>query len=304
MRSSLGLAVFFLASIASATESAARHGSRHHRAPPPHAASASLGYANSGRLQHAARLEEDEALRYVPGRPLHYGTDELISALHRAARVVYRRHHTRLSVGDLSAAGGGPVGHHASHQSGRDADLGFYVTRNGEPALLSDYVSFRRDGTPFLGGPLRFDTARNWALIEALLTDPVVQVEHVFVSSGLRSLLIQYARGHGVDESLVERAASTLHQPPRGSPHTNHFHVRIACPSGDASCVEGVHRPPRRHRHPRAVAGNSVRHARHEHAPHVARTAAAAPQAAIAAEPAGGDVPAVTPSTSRSSGAP
>ncbi|MEI8254060.1 MAG: penicillin-insensitive murein endopeptidase [Deltaproteobacteria bacterium] len=281
MRSSLGLAIFFMASIAGATVPPSHHGGHRHHAAPPRAPSASLGYANSGRLQHAARLEEDEALRYVPGRPLHYGTDELISALHRAARTVYRRHHTRLSVGDLSAPGGGPVGHHASHQSGRDADLGFYVTSAGEPVPLMDYVSFRQDGTPFLGGPLRFDTSRNWSLMEALLTDPAIQIEHVFVSSGLRSLLIQYARSHGVDEAVVERAASALHQPPRGSPHTNHFHVRIACPAGDASCVEGIHRPPpRRHRHPRAVAGNSSHRARHEqegppHAPHANRSSAA-----------------------------
>jgi penicillin-insensitive murein endopeptidase len=82
-------------------------------------------------------------------------------------------------------------------------------------------------------------------------------VEHVFVSNGLRSLLIHYARNHGADPSVVARAEATLHQPPRGSPHTNHFHVRIACPSGDASCVEGVHRVLRRRRHPHAVAGNA-----------------------------------------------
>lgn len=267
MRLSLGLAVFFLASLAGATERPVRHGGHHHRTGTPRAPSASLGFANSGRLQHAARLEEDDALRYLPGRLLHHGTDELVAALHRAARTVYRRHHVQLTVGDLSAPGGGPVGHHASHQSGRDADVGFYVTRAGQPAVLTDYVSFRGDGTPFLGGPLRFDAARNWALIEALLDDPAIQIEHVFVSSALRGLLLQFARSHGADEAMIERAASTLHQPPRGSPHTNHFHVRIACPAGDASCVEGVHRPPRRHSHARTVAGNS---ARHRHASHAA----------------------------------
>jgi penicillin-insensitive murein endopeptidase len=172
---------------------------------------------------------------------------------------VYRRHHTRLTVGDLSAAGGGPVGHHASHQSGRDADVSFYVTNtHGDPVLADDYVSFRRDGTPFVPAPYRFDTVRNWALLEALLGDPSVQVEHIFVSNGLRSLLLHYARSHGADASMIARAESTLVQPPRGSPHTNHFHVRIACPSGDASCVEGVHRVLRRRRHPHAVAGNAV----------------------------------------------
>jgi penicillin-insensitive murein endopeptidase len=228
-----------------------------------------MGYANSGRLMNPARLEEDEALRYVPGRPLHYGTDELIGLIHRAARTVYRHYHTRLSVGDLSAAGGGPVGHHASHQSGRDADVSFYVVdAHGEPVMMEDYLSFRRDGVPFTGGPLRFDPARNWALIEALLGDPSVNVEHVFVSNGLRSLLVHYARSHGADPALVARAENTLVQPPRGSPHTNHFHVRIACPAGDESCMDGVRHPPRHGRHPRTVAGNTTPHEHHTHEHH------------------------------------
>ncbi len=226
---------------------------------PPRPPSASLGYANLGRLVNPSRLEEDDTLRYVPGRPLHYGTDELIGLIHRAARTVYRHHHTRLSVGDLSASGGGPVGHHASHQSGRDADISFYVVdARGEPVAMNDYLSFRGTGVPFVGGALRFDTARNWALVEAMLTDPSVTVEHMFVSNPLRSLLIHYARTHGVDSSVIARAEATLHQPIRGNPHTNHFHVRIGCPSGDVSCVEGVHRVLRRRRHPHAVAGNTT----------------------------------------------
>ena len=274
MRRSLGLAVFLMASIAGATdERPSHHHHAHGAAPPPHPASVSLGYANSGRLQNAARLDEDEAIRYVPGRPLHYGTDELIGLIRRSARSVQRHYHTRLSVGDLSASGGGPVGHHASHQSGRDADLSFYVVdAHGESVLMNDYLSFGREGIPFTGGPLRFDTARNWALIEALLTDSSVSVEHVFVSNPLRSLLLHYARNHGVDANLVTRAENTLVQPPRGSPHTNHFHVRIGCPAGDASCLEGVRHPPRRGHHPRAVAGNAAHHAVHApiaDAPHV-----------------------------------
>jgi penicillin-insensitive murein endopeptidase len=217
-----------------------------------------MGYANGGRLQNAARLAEDETLRFVPGRMLHFGTDELIGLIRRSARVVFRRHHVRLSVGDLSASHGGPVGHHASHQSGRDADLSFYVLNaHGQTAYSEDYVGFRGDGTPIAGGALRFDTARNWALIEALIEDPVIRVEHIFVSNGLRSALLEYARSHAASAAAITRAESVMHQPVHGSPHANHFHVRIACPQGDGGCVDGVRYPPRRRR---AVAREQRRH--------------------------------------------
>jgi penicillin-insensitive murein endopeptidase len=197
---------------------------------------------------------------------LHYGTDELIALIRRAARTVYRRYHTPLSVGDISASRGGPALHHASHQSGRDADLAFFVLdRQGRSARLSDYVGFRGDGHPMVGDALRFDTVRNWALIEALLTDPETHVEHVFVSNPIRALLLAHARATGESPGTIARAESAMHQPVHGSPHANHFHVRIACPSGDGACVEGLRPAPRPRRRGRAVARGDQRHGHSHH---------------------------------------
>jgi penicillin-insensitive murein endopeptidase len=244
-----------------AATSALATGRSRRRREPPRPPSLSMGYANSGRLRNPARLEEDETIRYLPGRPLHYGTDELVGLIRRVAAAVHRRHHVRLSVGDLSAAGGGPVGHHASHQSGRDADLAFFVLdRRGRSVTLDDYVSFARDGRAMQGGALRFDVARNWALVEALVDDPQVRVEHIFVANGLRALLLAHARATGVSAGTLARAEAVMHQPVHASPHANHFHVRIACPSGDDACIEGIRPPPRPRRHRRATAHPSRHH--------------------------------------------
>lgn len=230
--------------------------------------SASLGWANSGNLEHGRLLREGDAVRFLPGRPLHWGTDELVGLLERAGASMRRRVGARITVGDLSARHGGPVGRHRSHQSGRDADVCFFARHAtargaGAPVELDDYVSFDRAGRS-LDGRYVFDVARNWALVEELLTDRRVSVERVFVSAPLRLRLLQYGREHGASESLLTRAALTLLQPRGVSPHDNHFHVRIGCPDDDAACRDGVHRPRVIRR--RNAARGGARAAQHSHA--------------------------------------
>ncbi len=254
------------ATVARARAATPAHASRVRRAARPRPPSTSLGYANGGRLQNAARLESDETIRLMPGRHLHYGTDEMVGLIRRAGRILLRRHRVALSVGDVSRASGGPALHHASHQSGRDADLSFFVVdAHGRSVQLNDYVGFGRGGRAIAGGEMRFDTRRNWALVDALLTDPAAHVEHIFVSNALRALLLEHARAIHADANVIARAAEAMHQPQGASAHANHFHVRIGCPSGDAGCLEGVRVPPRRRRHARALARNEPRerHGRH-----------------------------------------
>jgi penicillin-insensitive murein endopeptidase len=222
-----------------------------------------MGYANGGSLANGVRLIESETVRYLPGRPHHHGTEELVGLVRRAAASVARSHPgSRLTVGDLSDHDGGPIGHHASHQSGRDVDLSFYVSdERGRPRLADDYLSFNGRGRPIAGGALRFDVARNWALVSALLEDPSVQVEHVFVSNPLRALLIAHARASGARPMTLVRAQLVLHQPVGALPHSNHFHVRIACPPGDSQCVEGIRPRPRPRRRVVATGRGSRREA-------------------------------------------
>ncbi len=234
------------------------------RLPP----SASLGWANSGTLVHGRHLTEGEGVRFMPGRVLHWGTEELVGLLERVGASMRRRFNARITVGDLSAEHGGLVARHRSHQSGRDADVGLFARHAtargaGAPADLDDYVSFDANGRS-LDGRYVFDTARNWALVEELLTDRRVTVERVFISAPLRARLLAHAREHGVEQSLIDRAALTLLQPRGVSPHDNHFHVRIGCPDGDAQCREGVRLRRVIRRRARGRHGHHA--ARHDHA--------------------------------------
>jgi penicillin-insensitive murein endopeptidase len=208
-----------------------------------------VGWANGGSLVNARPLQEGDGIRFLPGRTLHHGTQELVGLLERVGRVMRRRFRAPITVGDLSAQCGGRVDRHRSHQSGRDADIAFFMRRVdeargvSEPVAPQDYVSFTALGES-VDHRFAFDTARNWSLVEALLTDPEVLVERIFVARAQRAALLRYARGRARPD-VFTRAQWALLQPAHVSVHDNHFHVRIGCPRGDDQCRAGVRAPPR-----------------------------------------------------------
>jgi penicillin-insensitive murein endopeptidase len=198
----------------------------------------SIGFAWSGRLQRGAHLAESRHVRYVgeyAAADHHYGTGELVDLIERAAaRVSQRIPGARLSVGELSARGGGPIPGHRSHENGRDADIGFYMLdARGRPYEAYAFASFDANGVGT--GPnrmLRFDDARNWELIARLVTDPDARVQHVFVSNALERRLLREGQRRRAPRVVLDRAAAVMGQP-SGHPHRNHFHVRIYCSPGD-----------------------------------------------------------------------
>ena len=152
-----------------------------------------------------------------------------------AAHKVKRKHKDAfLWVGDLSVRKGGPIEHHGSHQNGRDVDLLFYATDKEGKAVANDkFTPFDSNGIS-TDPPLmyKFDVARNWSLVRALLESNRAQVQWIFVADYLKKLLIDHARKIGANRSVINQAQSVLHQP-QGKLHWDHFHVRIYCPSSD-----------------------------------------------------------------------
>ncbi|MBD89893.1 MAG: hypothetical protein CL940_06130 [Deltaproteobacteria bacterium] len=193
----------------------------------------SVGTASRGYLVGGTPLRRDhEALKVRPvsiqRRAIH-GTHDVIEALERAATAVSRRWPgSQLYAGDISAKEGGDIRHHASHNSGRDADLTFYLRGpNGAIADGPDMEVLDRDGrTP---GGLVFDDARNWELVAAFLQNPNVQVQWFFVARHLRARMLTYAKRTGADPRLIARASATMRQPGDSSPHADHFHLRFYC---------------------------------------------------------------------------
>jgi penicillin-insensitive murein DD-endopeptidase len=200
----------------------------------------SIGAPNSGHLVGAARLKGS---RYLKQREhAHsWGLPELVRMLNRAAIAVARKHpRSVMLVGDLSGRTGGHIDGHGSHQTGRDADVGFYVMNSkGKPLPTKRFIAFDGAGNARDVPGAHFDDARNWTLVEALLKDEKAGVRYLFITNALRARLLAQAAKKHASKELVERAAAAMMSPPEADQHDDHFHVRITCPeSMRGACVE------------------------------------------------------------------
>jgi penicillin-insensitive murein endopeptidase len=210
----------------------------------------SIGSPTEGRLVGGMHLDEAPYIRVEPADAsgdVRWGLAPLVTMVDRAARAVARQFPgTITSVGHLSRRGGGDVERHRSHESGRDADVAFFVRGpGGHQWLAPHFVAFRGDGTAPTWPGARFDDAKNWAFLAALLGDSEARVTHVFVSTPLRARLLAYAERVGAPEGLRLRAADVMRQPRAALAHDDHFHVRIACPLAMSGCVEDPAPRPR-----------------------------------------------------------
>jgi penicillin-insensitive murein DD-endopeptidase len=225
--------------------------------------SVSLGTSNAGALRRGALLPRAGDGYVVPPRWVtrgsSYGTDELVDSLVRSARAVGREAPGgTLGIADLSPRGGGATIKHKSHENGRDVDLIYYaVDARGRPLRPADaMVKYAADGVslpwrrehPEDPAPQRgweptarrFDVERNWALVKALLEDPEVEVQWIFIAEPLRAKLLEHAVQKGEAPELVERAEWMLHRPTDSQPHDDHMHVRVLCDAADRifGCVD------------------------------------------------------------------
>lgn len=239
--------------------------------------SVSVGTTSGGALRNGATLPARGDGYVIPrrwqDRGRKYGTDELVKLLVRSARKVNSVHRGGvLGVADLSAPGGGPTAEHRSHHSGRDVDLILYgLDLRGKPVVPRWMFHYDRDGKrvlptsqatarapaarppvspptstpPTNPPPSRLDVARNWSLVKAMVTDPQVPVQWIFVGRPIVRILLAHARRRREPKYLIERAASVLHQPSDSNTHMDHYHVRIFCSLSDRrqGCLD---RGPRR----------------------------------------------------------
>jgi penicillin-insensitive murein DD-endopeptidase len=258
----LGLSLLLVAPIAAAGPPPKSHA---HHAGPAHPKTASfapvahrvivgrsVGSPTDGHLIGGAHLPDAPYLRIVPvyaEGDARWGLEPLVGMIDRAGRALRKQFpESILSLGHLSRAGGGNIDRHASHESGRDADIGFFVKNQQGKSIYADhFVAFKGDGTASSWPGAQFDDARNWALVSSIVSDTAARVTHIFVAMPLRTRLLQYAEKIGAPAALRARAAELMAQPRGSLPHDDHFHVRIACPAGMDKCIE---QPlPRKHPH-------------------------------------------------------
>lgn len=192
--------------------------------------SLSRGRPSDGVLDDGEELPT-EGRGFLHRSDYSWGTDELVAALRWAAAEVAAEYpgSARVFVGDLSPSGGGGAPPHASHQTGRDVDIGYFLRDN---RAATGFVTVDAE---------TMDAEKTWALMERLVATGLVQ--YIFVEYPLQAPLREEAARAGWIEADLER----LFQHPRGKGartgvvrhakgHDDHYHVRIRCPKGDEEC--------------------------------------------------------------------
>ncbi len=181
----------------------------------------SVGRASAGWLVNGVRLESSK--RIMARADTNWGTPETVSGIKAAVDAVHAKFPKtpRLVVGDLTKKGGGRLRPHRSHQSGRDADLGYFLKTPQTSTYFQDFeVS-------------ELDLPRTWTLISALLASG--GVEYIFIDRALQAPLRAYAAKHGrlstgrldvlFSSTSGKKGTDTIIRHARG--HRKHMHVRF-----------------------------------------------------------------------------
>ena len=192
--------------------------------------SLAVGGTSGGHLEGGMKLDMNfphlRVLKRTRYRGLFWGHSRLVRALERVATNLVEGYWPPSPVwtGNLTKAGGGKIGPSRSHQTGLDADLVIPVLSDGQessPAIRP----IRAPGEPVDDRPL-MDVSRTWALVEAILNEPEIDVLWIFLSDPLIDAVIEYAVLNEAPDELVVRALHVLHQPSDSLPHDDHLHLR------------------------------------------------------------------------------
>jgi murein endopeptidase len=180
--------------------------------------SLSIGRPDAGALLNPVQMN-DAPLWHVRDPRRAWASEETAAFLTAAIEAVERQHpgSPALLISDLSLPRGGSMGRHRSHESGRDADLGWYF-------IQGQTKDMRR------GSARDMDLPRCWSLVRALVTE--TDVERIFIDRKLQNVLYRYALDKGENQRWLlslfanvsgDRDAIIEHE--RG--HQTHLHVRF-----------------------------------------------------------------------------
>jgi penicillin-insensitive murein endopeptidase len=180
----------------------------------------SAGRAGAGVLLNGVQMpRSDRYLLLDPGRA--YGTRETVDALARIIDRVNERYpdSAPLPIGHLSAQRGGHLSPHVSHQSGRDADVGYYYR-----TPVRAFVTATADN---------LDMPRTWALVKAAIRE--TDVEMILMDRTIQRLLADYAAQNGEDPAFIDESFQIRGRNARApirhiKGHHNHLHFRFNNP--------------------------------------------------------------------------
>ena len=209
------------------------------------APSVSVGEPNSAKLLNACELPaKGYGVRLLnAGRKTNFGTDEMVFGLMELGAQMGDRwgDDGTFGVGDISDQDGGKLSPHISHQGGRDADVGYYICDDKGRPQGNRMLTCGKDGTS-KEGTLRFDVARNWEFVCAMMDSPHFggEIRFILIAEWLKKLLVE----HGEERAAKARTAAERDYHAKRAKraeqvldvkndHDNHFHLRIKCTRED-----------------------------------------------------------------------
>ncbi|MBM4290614.1 MAG: LysM peptidoglycan-binding domain-containing protein, partial [Deltaproteobacteria bacterium] len=176
---------------------------------------------NPVALKSGARYKTRE--HSSPSLARNWAMPEMIEAITMAVDAVHAAYPDtkRLVIGDLSRREGGHFPPHVSHQSGRDADIGYYTKGPGQPDHLQRI------------GAAHLDVERTWVFLRSMLKND--QAQMIFMDYRLQKPLFYYMRDVvKLPPHLLRRYIS---YPRRGGGvirhlkgHADHLHIRFYAP--------------------------------------------------------------------------
>jgi LysM repeat protein len=199
--------------------------------PLPVVPSESVGSPSAGKLIHGERMLSGPGYD-VKSPDYAFGTNETITQLITCIAQVQRDYPDThdLVIGHLSKKSGGRFKPHKSHASGRDADVGYFL-------------SGLKPGKFIKATAANLDLERTMDFILCLVDSG--QLEYIFVNYPIQKLMQAYMLKQNKDEAFVskliqfpnpveKRVAYIRHEPG----HDDHMHIRFICPKSSPNCQE------------------------------------------------------------------
>ncbi|KLK94735.1 peptidase [Microvirga vignae] len=202
------------------------------RTAPASLQARSIGSYARGCVAGAAAIPVDGETWQVMrlSRNRNWGHPQLIALLQRlSARVPSINGWPGLLIGDISQPRGGPmITGHASHQIGLDADVWLTPMPDRRLSQLEreEMSATNMVRSDWLDVDPAVWTPQHTALIRAAASEK--SVARIFVNPAIKRALCREA---GQDRGWLSKV-----RPMFG--HNYHFHIRIACPAGDANCSD------------------------------------------------------------------